>query len=190
MRARKGLKAGCLLAMSVCIGGCSSRGLAPASPDALADSGSAAFPDSASEAMPILFPDGAWNPQCNDPIAASCPALTVRYYVNATQGKCLEMQGCEATGNTFATLADCESQCSARLFCTCRVGGTCDSEGVCTSCPAPELFPGETDNASGLPCAYPGLECSVFTDLSWACDCRAGTGNSDATWRCGVLDRG
>jgi hypothetical protein len=190
MQAQGALKAVCFLGLAAFMGGCSSNGLAHAHPDAMADSGGGAFPETAVEAVQIFLPDGAWNFRCNDPIAASCPILTVRYYVNGTQGKCLEMQGCEATGNTFATLADCESQCAERLFCTCSVGGTCDNGGLCASCPAPELFPGETDKASGLPCPYPGLECSLSTTLLWDCRCVSGVDQSEATWRCGIVDRG
>jgi hypothetical protein len=119
------------------------------------------------------------------PVVANCPVVDVRYYFNRDVGKCAQTQGCEATENTFATVAECETACIRILNCSCTVGaGACDSQGLCGTCPSPNLLANLTDTASGLACVNPGLICHITTadTVLWRCRCLAGA--KSTTWEC------
>jgi hypothetical protein len=119
------------------------------------------------------------------PFVANCPVVDVRYYFNRDVGKCAQTQACEATENTFATVAECETACIRILNCSCTVGaGACDSQGLCGTCPSPNLLANLTDTASGLACVNPGLICHVTTadTVLWRCRCLAGA--KSTTWEC------
>ncbi len=196
MRTERFLVTSCILGMAIGSANCSSGHLpVPAKDAATLDSGGSAGPDAGSSTVPdgvtyaIPPSDGGTSPTqgCESPIASSCLAVDVRYYFERDLGKCAETQGCDATGNTFASVAECETACIRLLDCSCTAGaGPCDSQGLCGTCPSPDLLADLTDAASGLACLNPGLICQIRAAdaVLWRCRCLAGS--DSIAWKCEI----
>jgi len=179
----------CIMGMSVGCAVCTSSRHSVPLKDAAIDSDSSAQPPDAGVVY-VLPPhnDGGMSTTqgCGPPIPADCPTIGMRYYFESELGKCVAAQGCAATGSTYASVAECETTCIRFLHCSCAAGvEQCPSEGLCGTCPSPDMFDDLTDTASGLPCPGLFLTCRITTadEFLWNCVCLAGA-NSIAVWQC------
>jgi hypothetical protein len=130
-------------------------------------------------------------PPCAPPVAASCATTTQRYALDGALGRCVPIDGCEATQNTLASLAECEAACAPYLHCGCQnTTGPCP--GLCAICPAPDSFDNLTDRASGQACSALGLECNFTAPdgVPWGCTCVVLRSSTTAAWTCGIVDNG
>jgi hypothetical protein len=160
-------------------------------------------PEPQADAQSVVQTDGsatihlgdmpASNPTCAAPVVANCSTTTVRYFFDSSHARCAQTNGCEATGNTFASLTACETTCADLLYCVCRADTSpvCNEPGFCSSCPSLDLLANATDKASGGVCQASGLKCHLTTadSTQWRCNCVAGAGG-DLTWACNVVEGG
>ena len=205
MRAEQFLGVSCILGMALGSADCASKSLPFSSKDAATPDlvGGSGDPDVGSSAEPgpdaggdagsiYIWPWGEAGPPslpgCKPPVAGSCPAVDVRYYFDPDLGRCAEKQGCEATENAYASLAECEAACISLYYCPCSARLGCDTEGLCATCPSPDLFGNVTDPVSGQACLNPGLGCQITSadGVVWTCRCQA-QGDSAALWNCVAL---